>query len=280
MLPRPDVCVAARLLGFGICCPEQQELAQSLAQWLGTRSVLTSAEAELLPIRARKRTSLLTRMTIAALAQASRESGVSTSDSPIVFGSAYGEIATTVTLLDSVHAGEPRLSPLRFHASIHNTAVGQVSIACGNRRPCTAIAAGSCTAAMTVLEALTMVVRHQTRVLLVLADETSPPPFTACGSSLAIALAFEPMASAVAHPCVTTARIGPMHRKVATLSWQPPGSLRSNPVAAALCVVRHFVGQRSGSVPLELMAPSENDHDLGSSAGAYEPWHVELLFES
>src|SRR5262249_16321909 len=65
----------------------------------------------------------------------------------IVVGSAFGEIATLVEMLDE-REGDGIVSPLRFQNSVHNAAAGHLSIAHKNRTPATSLAAGNDTVAM------------------------------------------------------------------------------------------------------------------------------------
>ena len=49
----------------------------------------------------------------------------------IIFGSAYGEVAATVSILESIY-NRTALSPTAFQNSVHNTPVSYVSIVSGN----------------------------------------------------------------------------------------------------------------------------------------------------
>ncbi|MET0387460.1 MAG: beta-ketoacyl synthase chain length factor [Polyangiales bacterium] len=131
--------------------------------------------AELLPARMRGRASLLTAMLATVVEQAARAAQLDPRGMPMIFGSAYGEMATTAALLAQLYAADGRLSPAKFQASVHNTAAGQLSIALGNPQFSTSIAAGSDTLAMCLIEAHAWLARHQGRVLVACGDE---PPCT------------------------------------------------------------------------------------------------------
>ena len=130
-----------------------------------------------LPPRLRRRTSLLVRMIAEVAAQASEQAGLPLGAMPIVVGSAYGELGTTMELLHELTV-DRAVSPFRFHNSVHNTASGYLSIAHENRRPATSLAAGEHTAAMVLLEAMTVLAERGGDVLVVLADETLPAALT------------------------------------------------------------------------------------------------------
>src|SRR5690606_32463675 len=86
--------------------------------------------ALLLPTRPRGRASLLTRLFAELLGQLTdtAAAGTSRSDLPVIYGSALGEMTTTLALLDQLGREEP-LSPAGFQSSVHNTAAGVLSIA-------------------------------------------------------------------------------------------------------------------------------------------------------
>ena len=52
----------------------------------------------------------------------------------VVVGSAFGELATLVEMLEE-RERDGLLSPLRFQNSVHNSAAGQLSIAHKNKAP-------------------------------------------------------------------------------------------------------------------------------------------------
>jgi hypothetical protein len=135
-----------------------------------------------LPPRLRRRTSLLIRMVAEVAAQAAEQAGVSLGAIPVVVGSAYGELTTTMEMLHEL-AAERLVSPFRFHNSVHNTASAYLSIAHENRSLATSVAAGNDTAAMILLDALTLLADRGGDVLVVIADEPLPESLTSARSS-------------------------------------------------------------------------------------------------
>ncbi len=135
------------------------------------------AEAEApeprLPPRLRRRTSLLVRMVADVAGQACQQAGVSLAGIPVVVGSAFGELGTTMEMLNELETSR-EVSPFRFHNSVHNTAVGYLSIAHENRAPCTSLAGGDDTAAMVLQEASALLAFRGGDVLVVVADEVPP----------------------------------------------------------------------------------------------------------
>lgn len=88
---------------------------------------------------------------------------------PTVFSSRWGEIGTTIKLMQQMHA-EGEMSPAGFSNSVHNAAPGHLSLLLKNTAPYTAIAAGPDSYAMGLLEAST----YPGKVLFVYAEEATP----------------------------------------------------------------------------------------------------------
>ncbi len=132
--------------------------------------------AELLPLRARGRASVLTRLFAELFTQlrgSSEAPNFATAEIATVFASGYGELTTTMDLLRQI-ATEPTLSPLKFQASVHNTAAGQITLTTENRSFSTSLAAGQSTFSMGLLEAQTWLSCHGGDIVLLAADEASP----------------------------------------------------------------------------------------------------------
>lgn len=125
--------------------------------------------------RQRRRTSLLIRMVAEVAGQAVQQAGAAAGALPVVVGSAFGELGTTVEMLQELENGG-EISPTRFQNSVHNSAVGHLSIANANRMASTSLAAGDQTVAMVLLESLTLLRDRGGDVLAVTADEPLPEP--------------------------------------------------------------------------------------------------------
>lgn len=152
--------------------------------------------ATLLPPRVRGRGSVLVRLfaeLFQQLAGSSEGPRFDAASVPLITGSAYGEMAATSFLLDQLVTGEP-LSPARFQASVHNTALGQLSLLTGNRSFGTATAAGDATLATALVEATGWLSAHGGEVVVLVADEAGiprlldGPPFPALGVGFRLAL--------------------------------------------------------------------------------------------
>lgn len=92
----------------------------------------------------------------------------------LVFANRHGELTTTVQLLQSLAQGETP-SPMGFSLSVHNTAAGLYSIACADRAPATALAAGSQTLFAALVEAQALLASGVESVVVAYAEEPLPP---------------------------------------------------------------------------------------------------------
>jgi len=107
----------------------------------------------------------------------------------VVFGSAFGEIATAEAMFAQAY-DDNTASPVRFRHSVHNTAEGLYSISTHNREASTAIAAGWDTVAMGLLEASLQLRAGASEVLLVFAEEQVPSSLSVEHRYGALAAAF------------------------------------------------------------------------------------------
>jgi hypothetical protein len=141
----------------------------------GARSADHDApKAELVPVRQRRRASVLSKAFSDAYADALEPTGIDGSTVASVFGSAIGEAATMVGLLDQMWGDAAMLSPMRFATSVHNAASGMISIATENRGITTAIGADYDTPAMALLEGFGLVLSRGESVVVCCGDEAPP----------------------------------------------------------------------------------------------------------
>lgn len=203
--------------------------------------------ATLLEGALRRRATPLTRMGIEAMAQAVRMAGVDPGALASVWATAHGEHSTAIALLEMMQRGEGKLSPTKFHNSVHNTASGYASIAATNRSLSTTLSGGAELVASAVCEAACMLETHACDVVVVLADEPLMTPFerTDAGVPLALSMLLSSRAEGA------FARLADVRRDgVARIAPHPRfGRLH---VAAALPLIERIVHGTSGTTALEL----------------------------
>lgn len=96
---------------------------------------------------------------------------------PAVFASRHGDVARSVSLLETLAQGEP-LSPTSFGLSVHNAIGGQYSITRGDMANVVSVAAGPATAEAGAVEAWGLLQEHP-EVLLVVYDVALPAVYGA-----------------------------------------------------------------------------------------------------
>lgn len=213
----------------------------------GGDPTLEQPRAGLLEGALRRRSTRLTRMGVEVLEQALGQAGCDPATVPSVWATSHGEHSVAIKILEMMWRGEGRLSPMQFHNSVHNTASGYASIACGNSAPSTTLTGGAELVASSLLEAICRLHQRAEHVVVVLADEPLLPPFDRADSTSPLALAF----CLSARPERAMAVLSDLRRDgVAPVEAAPPFAALH--VAAALPLLEGVVCRRGGTVPLEL----------------------------
>jgi 3-oxoacyl-[acyl-carrier-protein] synthase-1 len=220
--------------------------------WLDGRqaSDVTEPPAALLGPRAAGRASVLTRMFAEVIGQIAENGSVDLATVPIVFGSAYGEVSTMVRLLAELEGERVLLSPLKFQASVHNTAAGVLSIETRNRAFSTSVAAGRYTAAMALLEAIAWLGVHGGEAIVALADEATVAFPAPRRPHPAVAMAFHLMTGEHEPPRNSAGRLSSLRRTTNRTAADHGDPRALNPAAGALGLVRSVALRRYGVVPL------------------------------
>lgn len=128
-------------------------------------------DVSFLPAMQRRKISALTKM---ALSGAEKTLG-GKKDICVVFASRFGEWGQTLKQIHR-YIDEGEISPTGFGFSVHNTAVGLLSILKEFHKPYTAISAGNNTFDAGIIESATMLT-HEQEVLFIYAGETVPQAY-------------------------------------------------------------------------------------------------------
>jgi hypothetical protein len=195
-------------------------------------------------------TSVLSRSVCEAAWQAAQEARFDPSATATVFGSMHGEIQTAVDQLDMLRDGDGIISPARFKNSVHNTAAGIYSIATRNRAFTTAIAAGTRTFAMCLLEALALLGTDAEQVVVSVGEERLPPLLVQFADfpplAVALALTREP---GVARPFAKLAHL--RREPGASPVMDRSGRFGAHPCLPALALLDRVARGEHGTVTLE-----------------------------
>jgi hypothetical protein len=226
--------------------------------WESPAAAAEKPAAALLPPRMRGRASPLTLMLAEVVEQATRAAQAAAASLPSVFGSAYGEMSTTLALLQQLLAAGGQLSPAKFQASVHNTAAAQLSIALKNPSFTTSIAAGHDTVAMSLLEASAWLAKHPGQVLVACADEAPT-------SALQPGATYPPLAAAFVLDNVAARGLSSLEL-VAPEEHGVSETWASNPVAPAVAIARAVLARESAIIPLNngyrlAIRPCEERHE-------------------
>ena len=156
-------------LAAGISTPDQW------MDWFNRPFALAqefSADISWMPAALRRRVSPAGRAALGVLA------ACQTAPCPVVFASAYGDLADTAELLAQLHA-EGIVSPMGFSLAVHNAPVGVYSIARQDRTTTTSIAARTDLAESAFLEAIGWLANGVEQVVVVCSGDCIPEPYAA-----------------------------------------------------------------------------------------------------
>ena len=161
-------------------CAPGVDTPQRWAQWAsapwlpeGEPQVALAAVAPMLRRRFAPLGRLAAQAAIALAGCPAVEADADLDDQPTVYASRYGETGRCLELLAHQARGEA-LSPTAFGLSVHNAIGAMIALTRGDRRNCSAIAAGRATAAAGVAEALALLEDGAASANLVVYDSPLP----------------------------------------------------------------------------------------------------------
>ena len=162
-----------------------------------------------------------------------------------------------VGLLDQMWSEAAMISPMKFATSVHNAASGVLSIATENRGFTTSLGADFDTPAMSLMEAIGLVVSENETVVVCCGDEPPPTELTLDGagwSLVSAAIVLAPLASAPDDaPRLADLRIQPgtWVPKVDAASDLQAESRARNPNVGLLDLISALAQGEGGSVSLD-----------------------------
>ena len=228
---------------------------------------VTDASNAWVPSRLGRGTSPLTRMLGEVAAQAASRGGVDPSSCATVYGSALGEFETMVVLLDTIFRGDGQLSPMRFKNSVHNAASGLGSIGQSNAGFSTALAAGQRSFEAAMIEGLVLASETGQDVIVSVADDRLPEPFTALGTpsglGVGIALRCEAPPESILATITELAQRSEIAPAVTRFLGRSMEAHRGNPTCSALPLIEAVLAGQKGSVPLAHALPRPFHVTLG-----------------
>ncbi|MGN6706212.1 MAG: beta-ketoacyl synthase chain length factor [Rhodanobacter sp.] len=231
--------------GVGLWSPQLADFAALRSVLAGERPEPPPARpaAATLPANERRRAPASVLLAIEVAGQAVAMSGRDAATLACVFASAHGDQPITDYMCATLARAPAELSPIRFHNSVHNAAVGYWTIATGCHAPSTAIAAQAASFGAGLLEAASQVLADERPVLLVCSDSEGSGPLTEVTGSnrpFGCALVLAPAAGAATLARLDLRLVPPQPDDVLPeplAAWR-----RTNPSASSLALLALLAG--------------------------------------
>ncbi|MEO9077739.1 MAG: beta-ketoacyl synthase chain length factor [Rhodanobacter sp.] len=225
------------LEGVGLWSTQLADFAGLQSMLAGTPPPPPAARpaAATLPPNERRRATSSVLLAVEVAGQAVAMSGREPAALACVFASSHGDQQITDYMCATLARAPEELSPIRFHNSVHNAAVGYWTIATGCHEPSTAVASQRASFGAGLLEAVSMVLAEQRAVLLVCSDIAAEEPLrevTHCNQPFGCALVLTTQAGPATLARLQIELTADMNESPLT---QPLAGWRSdNPSAASL----------------------------------------------
>ncbi len=244
--------------GIGVLGPGLPDWPTCAAVLAGTspyqsaRTVLSEPEA--LPPAERRRAGRVIKLALAIGAEALAHAGHEASGVPSVFSSSGGDGDNCHEICEALAGSERRISPTRFHNSVHNAAAGYWSIAHACTEASVTVCAYDASFAAGLIEALSQIAHDGRPVLLFAYDADYPPPLQqqrTIADAFGVSLLLGPPES----PCALANLKVQLCRQASSLldSPQLEALRRSNPAARSLPLLQLLAQSRGGSVVLDYL---------------------------
>jgi len=156
--------------------PAAARVLRGEAPWASCPTMLPVPQC--LPATERRRMGAPVRLTLAVGLEATSRASASPAALPTVFASSGGDGQNCHEICQVLASSDRRLSPTRFHNSVHNAAAGYWSIATGATAASNALCAYDASFAAGLLEAIAQLAVDRTAVLLIAYDTGYPEPLS------------------------------------------------------------------------------------------------------
>ncbi|WP_300452440.1 beta-ketoacyl synthase chain length factor [Accumulibacter sp.] len=249
-------------------------LAPGLPDWPTACAVLCGEQAyapaptrlpvpSLLPAAERRRASRVVRLALALGLEAAAQAGAELTTLATVFTASGADGHNCHALCEQLASDDRRVSPTRFHNSVHNAAAGYWGIATGSMAPCQVLCAFDASFGAGLLEALAQVVAEQRPVLLIAYDSEYPEPLHSkrpIGDCAGVALLLTPDRSALS---LARLALAPSDDVAAKLADDRLEHLRTTiPALRALPLLQSLARRKTDSVCLDYLPPMSLRVDL------------------
>ena len=244
--------------GIGLCGPGMNSWQSSVAALAGaapvilTQTVLPAAQA--LPPAERRRVGVPIKLSMAVGFEAVRHAGADAANLAVVFSSTGGDCDNCHAILETLASDDRKLSPTRFHNSVHNAPSGYWGIATGSRAPSTSLCALDATFGAALLEAATQALASGEPCLLLAYDTAYPDPLYALRPipfPFGVAMLLRPQPGAASLACLD---ISLTEETLSVCADPVLESLRSSvPAARSLPLLQLLARGESGRVVIDYL---------------------------
>jgi Beta-ketoacyl synthase, N-terminal domain len=243
-------------------------LGPGLIDWPATRAVLRGetlwqsapamlAPPAILPAAERRRAGRIIKLALAIGAQAVGAAQADAVCLPTVFTSAGGDGENCHDICTSLASSERRISPTRFHNSVHNAAAGYWGIAYGCSEPSVSLCAYDASFGAGLLEAAVQLAGGAPSVLLVAYDVDYPPPLRGrrpIPDTFGVAMVLTAIHAPGTSPAMARLSIDLSAQLADLLDSAPLEEMRrSIPAARVLPLLASLARRRAGRVVLDYL---------------------------
>jgi hypothetical protein len=256
--------LSAWISGIGFVAPGLPDWRSACAVLRGEQ-VLQPAPTILpapgiLPPAERRRASRVVKLTLAVGLEAAAHAGADVSTLATVFSASGADGHNCHALCEQLATDDRRISPTRFHNSVHNAAAGYWGIATRSMAPCQVICAFDGSFGAGLLDAMAQVVVDRQPTLFVAYDSEYPEPLHAKRSTpdcAGVALHLTPQREATSLARITVIPTGAAAETLADTGLE---ALRTAiPAMRALPLLQRLAQGRQGHVCLDYLAPMQLD---------------------
>ena len=272
MIPLSAVIESVGLIGPGFASwADAQAILAGRVPYEAARTVVPAPAS--LPSAERRRTGTGVKLALAVGHEAVTASGRDAASLATVFSASGGDGQNCHAICETLASDDRKLSPTRFHNSVHNAPAGYWSIATRAMAPSNVLCAYDGSFAAGLLESLCQVAVDGVPTLLIVFDTDYPAPMRdvrPIPDAFGVALLLWPVQGVGAGAGGDTGT-GTLARVDARLTSTPATVLaapefeqmrRSNPAARALPLLDALARQRSASVVLDYLQDLQLQLDI------------------
>jgi hypothetical protein len=252
------VPLSAGISGIGLIAPGIPDWASGRSVLQGTQPLIAAASIlptpGLLPPAERRRASRVVKLALALGLEAAAHARADPATLATVFAASGADGHNCHALCEQLAGNDRRVSPTRFHNSVHNAAAGYWGIASRAMAPCQVLCAYDGSFGAGLLDALAQVMVEQRPVLLIVYDSEYPSPLhekRPVPDCAGVALLLNPTVDA----CLARISVAASKSPADTLSEPALETLRTAvPAMRVLPLLTALARRQAGTVTLDYLA--------------------------